>query len=141
MLSATITINGISKQFATQNYYGYVYVQAAYVQHLAVDYTYDASGYTDNQVYHIASPAGATANLDADVPAELAVTDYGCFQLVKYDSNGVQQYYSYGYLDYTMRNTFSIGDAIPEPASWTLMIAGFGLTGFAARQRRRTVAA
>ncbi len=31
--------------------------------------------------------------------------------------------------------------AVPEPASWALIIAGFGLVGVAARQRRRSVAA
>jgi hypothetical protein len=30
---------------------------------------------------------------------------------------------------------------VPEPASWVLMIAGFGLTGMALRRRRSTVAA
>ena len=31
--------------------------------------------------------------------------------------------------------------AVPEPATWGLMIAGFGLVGFAARRRNTTVAA
>ncbi len=31
--------------------------------------------------------------------------------------------------------------AVPEPASWALLIAGFGLTGFAARRRRMAVVA
>ena len=31
--------------------------------------------------------------------------------------------------------------AVPEPASWALLIAGFGLVGGAARQRRRSIAA
>jgi hypothetical protein len=31
-------------------------------------------------------------------------------------------------------------DAVPEPASWALMIGGFGLTGAALRRRRATVA-
>ena len=36
--------------------------------------------------------------------------------------------------------TYSIG-AVPEPASWALLIAGFGLTGAVARRRRAAVAA
>jgi hypothetical protein len=31
-------------------------------------------------------------------------------------------------------------DPVPEPASWVLLIAGFGLTGAALRQRRRVAA-
>ncbi|WP_310476064.1 PEPxxWA-CTERM sorting domain-containing protein [Sandarakinorhabdus sp.] len=34
----------------------------------------------------------------------------------------------------------TVGAAIPEPASWAMLLAGFGLVGFAAR-RRRAVAA
>ena len=37
-------------------------------------------------------------------------------------------------------DTISLG-AVPEPASWTMLIAGFGLTGAAMRRRRVTVAA
>ncbi|MGI4880492.1 MAG: FxDxF family PEP-CTERM protein [Janthinobacterium lividum] len=36
--------------------------------------------------------------------------------------------------------TFALA-AVPEPASWALMVAGFGLVGFAARRRTTTVAA
>ena len=34
----------------------------------------------------------------------------------------------------------SVG-GVPEPASWAMMIAGFGLVGAAARRRRQTVTA
>ena len=37
--------------------------------------------------------------------------------------------------------TLNISGAVPEPASWALMIAGFGMVGFAARRRRAVVAA
>jgi PEP-CTERM motif len=30
--------------------------------------------------------------------------------------------------------------AVPEPASWALMIGGFGLVGFAMRRRKANVA-
>jgi hypothetical protein len=31
--------------------------------------------------------------------------------------------------------------SVPEPTSWAMLLAGFGLVGFAARRRRITVAA
>jgi hypothetical protein len=38
-------------------------------------------------------------------------------------------------------NTAVLGTgAVPEPASWAMLIAGFGLTGAAARRRRSMVA-
>lgn len=35
---------------------------------------------------------------------------------------------------------FELRSAIPEPASWALMITGFGLTGTALRRRKRQIA-
>jgi uncharacterized repeat protein (TIGR03803 family) len=35
---------------------------------------------------------------------------------------------------------FDVGGAVPEPASWAMLIAGFGLTGAAMRRRRRVTA-
>ena len=42
----------------------------------------------------------------------------------------------------TSSTAFSLtsGGAVPEPASWALMVGGFGLVGGAMRARRRTVA-
>ena len=34
----------------------------------------------------------------------------------------------------------SVG-GVPEPATWAMLIAGFGLVGYASRRRNRTVAA
>jgi hypothetical protein len=45
-------------------------------------------------------------------------------------------------LDYVSIDDVVFGrTAVPEPASWALMISGFGLSGFALRTRRRLLAA
>ena len=33
--------------------------------------------------------------------------------------------------------SFIVQNAVPEPATWAMMIAGFGMAGAAARSRRR----
>lgn len=38
-------------------------------------------------------------------------------------------------------DAFTTGGAVPEPASWALMIAGFGMVGFAMRRRKVALAA
>jgi hypothetical protein len=35
----------------------------------------------------------------------------------------------------------SVAGVVPEPASWALLLAGFGMVGFAARRRRAAIAA
>ena len=38
-------------------------------------------------------------------------------------------------------DNISVSTAVPEPASWALMVAGFGLVGFAYRRRSTVVVA
>ncbi|MEN9931742.1 MAG: hypothetical protein RIS17_315 [Pseudomonadota bacterium] len=46
-----------------------------------------------------------------------------------------------GYVPVYIHTDFIASTAVPEPASWAMLIAGFGLTGAAMRRRRRVVAA
>ena len=48
--------------------------------------------------------------------------------------------FDYNDLSFTFTNTSTAGPGVPEPASWALMITGFGLMGAAVRRRRRSAA-
>jgi hypothetical protein len=48
--------------------------------------------------------------------------------------------FNYNDLKFVFSNVVAVPDAVPEPASWAMMIAGFGLIGDTLRRRhRRTV--
>lgn len=47
----------------------------------------------------------------------------------------------YGYPPVALLDGVSVTDAVPEAATWAMMIAGFGLVGVAARRRRSTTIA
>jgi hypothetical protein len=47
---------------------------------------------------------------------------------------------NYNDLDFVFTNV-GVSNAVPEPAVWAMMIAGFGLVGYAARRRTTAVAA
>lgn len=51
-------------------------------------------------------------------------------------------YAAFSNFDYAFRTyaTEAVADVVPEPASWALLIAGFGLTGAVMRSRRRRLA-
>lgn len=60
-------------------------------------------------------------------------TANGRFHILQgYSSNYTADYEAYGYFDVS-RITIT---SVPEPASWALMIAGFGLAGLALRRRQ-----
>lgn len=56
----------------------------------------------------------------------------------------VARYYDGPGSDFEMTNAYSarilVGATVPEPASWALLIAGFGMTGAVLRGRRRVTA-
>jgi PEP-CTERM motif len=87
---------------------------------------YDAS---DNllESYVVANSGGNIATPNSFIGFSRATADISKYKL------------SAGYI--AVWDLTTTGAAVPEPASWALMIAGFGLTGAAMRRRRSVVAA
>ena len=74
-------------------------------------------------------------------PVEATNGDQSLGYTVKYDLGGaVAHTVTFG----SDQNSFEIDKiataAVPEPATWALMIGGFGMAGMALRQRRRVLA-
>lgn len=139
MISASITINSITKSFS------------AGFDDLAL-----TSANPFQQVWHIAqrkvlgadwvqakfNPLIAAGSLDQDV-APNAATGTGSFQIYAYDSlTAATTAFATGV--FANQAIYSVGDAsvamVPEPASWAMLIAGFGLTGAVMRRRRFALA-
>jgi hypothetical protein len=79
--------------------------------------------------------SGATT-LDQNT-GPIPVFAFGVFQFSVTDSNGV--ILDSVVTEVTGPATYSVRDAVPEPASWAMLIAGFGLTGAWMRRRRVAV--
>lgn len=70
-----------------------------------------------------------------------AFDDSGSFTKVQFWGDGYGEVLTAGgTVRYALLDEGSLPPAIPEPATWALMIAGFGLVGFAARRRRAVTA-
>jgi len=66
-----------------------------------------------------------------------ALDDSGDFTKVQFWGDGFGEYLVFGgTVRYALLDRGTLPPGIPEPATWGMMIAGFGLVGFAARRRR-----
>ena len=119
------------------------------------DPVYAINGNTNwsNGGFHSAYPASAgyfevsfaaanLASLTIFGRPELYMTGRDAYNVTIFNGRGTTLYS--GYLDgrdvASVSTTFTAG-GVPEPASWAMLIAGFGLTGAAARRRRMVAVA
>jgi hypothetical protein len=75
------------------------------------------------------APVGAYSNWNAGEPNDFGGEDYLHTNINQGNWNDVTNGFTSGYVVEYSRN------AVPEPAAWALMIAGFGLAGTALRRR------
>ncbi len=134
IIDASLTINGITHHFGSQDGMG----TAKYLQ----------LGLGSLGVYGVAARSGSpylatvavipgfTPSLDNDLALRSDVTWKSEFLIGS--ANPLQ--FAFGILGPGPNSEFSIQTLVPEPASWTMMIAGFGLVGVAARRNSRSLA-
>lgn len=138
ILSASITINGVTRSVAgTQA--GLVYSgNSPFVTHYAQDFSDDGVTQINNVVYNYNYAAGAPVSLDQSFGPVAAAGGFGYSRWYNFNySTGTYTEDAQVYLGSDA--VYSVGNAVPEPASWALMIAGFGLIGTALRRRRAPV--
>ena len=138
---ATITINGVTRSIGSYAD-GFIYTSSTpFVQHGVDDSFYGGIDYIHNSAF----PVGAPPRVDQILAPVAAPSDGGATRFL---GNGDDAFLYFG-----NDVIYSVADVVtdpgpgpgpvPEPASWALMIAGFGMVGSAQRRvlRRRVVAA
>lgn len=97
--------------------------------------------------YQTMNPSIPVLTLDGSIMDFLACTDSNCTDGFLFGITGVLAYSS-GISFGAASEPFNVGNwsmsavgGVPEPASWAMLIAGFGLVGAVARRRRETTAA
>jgi len=150
-LSAKITINGITKAISGDQE-GFAYqvdgllTSSGYdqVYHFAYDYLYGGSRQTQDYLYNsvysyvnnIVDTSNYTTPLDYSAQAGDS-NNYGYFQFYDYNYvTGIYDQYASGSLT-NERVTINLVSGVPEPATWAMMLTGFGLVGGAMRRKAR----
>jgi hypothetical protein len=145
-VSATLTINGITRAFSgdEQNYaeqyndYGGSFDE---VRHYSGDIKVINGSYVSNYIQNYISSYSNDflSSIDYTSPLSYTVqagdTGYGYFRFYAPDGG-----YANGYLNSTSVTIAALAGGVPEPATWALMILGFGLVGGVLRRQRRRIA-
>lgn len=76
---------------------------------------------------YVGSPVGQQTQSEYFAFMNFNFTDGDSYDAVVFSNTGSDGFES---------DNHTIGNNVPEPATWALMISGFGLVGFAARRRR-----
>jgi len=134
IVDAFLTINNITIEFTPEQRSEIRNISNIYQWSLQ-DQVAPGPGYNDFAV-NLNFP-GSTGHLTDTRPAG-AATGAGLFTIR--DSQGLQRANANFTLSEAAITTYTPRAAVPEPASWALLIAGFGGVGAVLRQRRRSAA-
>lgn len=144
-VSATLTINGIT-QAVSGDYLGQAFQfnnrdgSLDEVYHHSLDRTvingYNRDNYIQNQIYSNSNDFLSSIDYTSPLSYTVQAGDnwYGSFQFYAPDGS-----YTIGSLKSTSVTIAALAGGVPEPATWALMILGFGAVGGVLRQQRRKV--
>ena len=132
-LIARLTINGHSFEFATSS--GAAAVTIGAVFHFSKHFSDPGGPIATYALSNAVEAAIADPSLDADLTASDPSLRAGGFLIFNGFGQSADASGSFG------NTTVTIGSAVPEPATWALMVGGFAMTGFAMRRRKVALAA
>ncbi|WP_243445871.1 PEPxxWA-CTERM sorting domain-containing protein [Polymorphobacter arshaanensis] len=135
-----VTIGGVTTSFSPRSYgliWGYndglQSQQFHEAEHIYVNKEIEYRTFTQNSVYDFVGNIPSSIQDPFSYNVESNGYAYGIFHSYAYDfSTG--SYVHETYASMAISNVTLA--AVPEPANWAMMIAGFGLTGAAMRRRR-----
>jgi hypothetical protein len=139
LLSATITINGVTRHFELPDSDSDITILNGFMEHYVSAFFFDGSTYIYNIIDFQSYPTGNQASLDANLPSQSSDYTTGLIQFEFDDPNTGAYESAYGRVD-SYNFTVSITDGVPDAPAWAMLIAGFGIVGAAARRRREIAA-
>lgn len=93
---------------------------------------------SDNTTVTIGGATSTTLNLLAGIPTFFGITSTDGFTTLTFDPSGAPFAFGVDSLAYS-GSLASVVSPAPEPATWAMMIFGFGMTGAAMRRRKSAV--
>lgn len=152
IITSSVTINGLTLTITGAAFGSVETYTEPFVQHYSLEQFESSSLSISLFTHNYAYPVGAPASLDQNF-GPVASTGGGRMQFNMFDLvRGVvlvDTWADFGTgtlgaeptADLATDTVYSVRSAVPEPASWALMIAGFGMVGGAVRRRRAVAAA
>lgn len=123
-------------------------LQVGHTYTIGYDYAYaQQSGFDGATVQHWSSSFGGVTNTLADysLPSHgFSGWSHATYTAMATSATETLSFLAYGNLPvppFALLDGVTVSGEVPEPATWALILVGFGIVGFAARRRRAAVIA